>query len=88
MPFVARVLEHVKASKVFKPPNPWTAALFALLAELHALDLKLTLKFDIEILCKNVAIELKGTPPPVAPALTSKTSSRRTCSQAAPCSSP
>jgi CCR4-NOT transcription complex subunit 1 len=35
---------------VFKPPCPWTMGLMNLLAELHAEpDLKLNLKFEIEV---------------------------------------
>jgi len=46
------VLEACAKSKVFKPPNPWTMALMNVLAELHSEpDLKLTLKFEIEVSC-------------------------------------
>ncbi|XP_060519791.1 CCR4-NOT transcription complex subunit 1 isoform X2 [Cylas formicarius] len=59
VPFVAKVLESCAKSKVFKPPNPWTMALMNVLAELHSeLDLKLTLKFEIEVLCKNLEIDV------------------------------
>lgn len=59
VPFVAKVLESCAKSKVFKPPNPWTMAIMNVLAELHQEpDLKLTLKFEIEVLCKNLEIEV------------------------------
>ena len=41
VPFVAKVLESCAESRVFKPPNPWTMGIMAVLSELHALpDLK------------------------------------------------
>merc|ERR1719309_1642421 len=59
VPFVAKVLESAAKSKVFKPPCPWTMGLMNLLAELHAEpDLKLNLKFEIEVLCKHLQIEI------------------------------
>lgn len=45
--------------QVFKPPNPWTVAIMNALAELHQEpDLKLNLKFEIEVLCKTLNINL------------------------------
>ncbi|KAH6563032.1 hypothetical protein BASA62_008802 [Batrachochytrium salamandrivorans] len=55
IPFVCKVLEQCGSSKVFKPPNPWLMAILRLLAELyHFAELKLNLKFEIEVLCKNI----------------------------------
>lgn len=66
VPFVAKVLESCAKSKVFKPPNPWTMALMNVLAELHSeADLKLTLKFEIEVLCKHLDIEVAQLKPTV-----------------------
>ncbi|XP_066142150.1 CCR4-NOT transcription complex subunit 1 isoform X1 [Euwallacea fornicatus] len=66
VPFVAKVLESCAKSKVFKPPNPWTMALMNVLAELHSEpDLKLTLKFEIEVLCKNLEIDVSQLKPSV-----------------------
>ncbi|XP_076264687.1 CCR4-NOT transcription complex subunit 1 isoform X3 [Rhynchophorus ferrugineus] len=66
VPFVAKVLESCSKSKVFKPPNPWTMALMSVLAELHSEpDLKLTLKFEIEVLCKNLEIDVAQLKPAV-----------------------
>ncbi|XP_030756048.1 CCR4-NOT transcription complex subunit 1 isoform X2 [Sitophilus oryzae] len=66
VPFVAKVLESCSKSKVFKPPNPWTMALMNVLAELHSEpDLKLTLKFEIEVLCKNLEIDVAQLKPAV-----------------------
>ncbi|XP_023027069.1 CCR4-NOT transcription complex subunit 1 isoform X2 [Leptinotarsa decemlineata] len=66
VPFVAKVLESCAKSKVFKPPNPWTIALMNVLAELHSeADLKLTLKFEIEVLCKHLEIDVNNLKPSV-----------------------
>lgn len=66
VPFVAKVLEACAKSKVFRPPNPWTMAIMNVLAELHQeQDLKLNLKFEIEVLCKNLEIEVSSLKPGV-----------------------
>ena len=59
VPFVAKVLESCADSRVFKPPNPWTMAIMTVLSELHsAPDLKLNLRFEIEVLCKHLNMEI------------------------------
>lgn len=59
IPFVCKTLEPCARSKVFRPPNPWLMALISLLAELyHHAELKLNLKFEIEVLCKALDINL------------------------------
>ncbi|CAG8494332.1 7474_t:CDS:10 [Funneliformis mosseae] len=64
IPFVCKVLEQAGKSKVFKPPNPWLMAILKLLVELYQYaDLKLNLKFEIEVLCKSLEIELKDIEP-------------------------
>ncbi|XP_073515919.1 CCR4-NOT transcription complex subunit 1 isoform X2 [Phyllobates terribilis] len=64
VPFVAKVLESSVRSVVFRPPNPWTMAIMNVLAELHQEhDLKLNLKFEIEVLCKNLAIDFNDLKP-------------------------
>ncbi|KAJ3299964.1 hypothetical protein HK104_005661 [Borealophlyctis nickersoniae] len=64
IPFVCKVLEQAKGSKVFKPPNPWLMAIMKLLAELyHYADLKLNLKFEIEVLCKNIRLDITDIQP-------------------------
>lgn len=66
VPFVAKVLESCAKSKVFKPPNPWTMAIMNVLAELHQEpDLKLNLKFEIEVLCKTLNIDVADLKPVV-----------------------
>lgn len=64
VPFVAKILESCSKSKVFKSPNPWTMAIMNVLAELHQeQDLKLNLKFEIEVLCKNLEIDVSQLKP-------------------------
>ncbi|KAG5645053.1 hypothetical protein DXG03_007232, partial [Asterophora parasitica] len=59
IPFVCKTLEPCVKSKVFRPPNPWLMAVISLLAELyHFAELKLNLKFEIEVLCKALEIDL------------------------------
>ncbi|KAF8894430.1 Not1-domain-containing protein [Infundibulicybe gibba] len=59
IPFVCKTLEPCGKSTVFKPPNPWLMAVVSLLAELyHFADIKLNLKFEIEVLCTSLEIDL------------------------------
>ncbi|KAJ1980186.1 CCR4-NOT core subunit cdc39 [Dimargaris verticillata] len=64
IPFVCKVLEQASTSTVFKPPNPWLMAILRVLVELykHA-ELKLNLKFEIEVLCRALGIELGDITP-------------------------
>ena len=64
VPFIAKVVESCAKSRVFKHPNPWTTGILNLLAELHQeQDLKLNLKFEIEVLCKALGLELTSLTP-------------------------
>ncbi|KAB7502971.1 CCR4-NOT transcription complex subunit 1 [Armadillidium nasatum] len=64
VPFVAKILESCAKSRVFKPPNPWTMAIMNLLAELHReQDMKLHLKFEIEVLCNKLELNVKNLKP-------------------------
>ncbi|XP_061630261.1 CCR4-NOT transcription complex subunit 1 isoform X9 [Phyllopteryx taeniolatus] len=64
VPFVAKVLESSLRSIVFRPQNPWTMAIMNVLAELHQEhDLKLNLKFEIEVLCKNLSLDINDLKP-------------------------
>eukprot|EP01036_Dinobryon_divergens_P029707 gene29707-38838_t len=61
--FVAKVLEGVKDSKVFRPPNPWLMALLGIMRELYEIeDLKLNIKFEVQVLCKNINIKIEDIP--------------------------
>ncbi|KAJ3305272.1 hypothetical protein HDV03_001870 [Kappamyces sp. JEL0829] len=64
IPFVCKVLEQCGSSKVFNPPNPWLMGIMRFLAELyHYAELKLNLKFEIEVLCKNIKLDIKDITP-------------------------
>ncbi|KAI9329571.1 CCR4-Not complex component, Not1-domain-containing protein [Obelidium mucronatum] len=66
IPFVCKVLEQSHDSKVFKPPNPWLMAIMKLLSELYNYaDLKLNLKFEIEVLCKKIQLDIKDIEPAI-----------------------
>ncbi|CXI54084.1 NOT family protein, putative [Plasmodium berghei] len=58
-PAVCKILESIKNSKIFKPPNPWTIGILNLLGELHeAQSLKTILIFEIEILFNYLKINV------------------------------
>jgi CCR4-NOT transcription complex subunit 1 len=60
VPFVAKVLENTVNSRIFRPPNPWTMLILAFLAEIHPMnDLRLNIKFEVEVLCKALNLDLK-----------------------------
>eukprot|EP00124_Ichthyophonus_hoferi_P004310 Ihof_evm1s459 gene=Ihof_evmTU1s459 len=64
IPFVAKVMESCSKSRVFKLPNPWVTSILRILKEMHLLsDLKLNLKFEIEVLCKNINVDLNDLEP-------------------------
>ena len=64
IPFTCKTLNHAAKSKVFKPPNPWLMELLGLLSELyHCFELKLNLKFEIEVLCKDLSTNIKDIEP-------------------------
>lgn len=58
-PFVAKILEGAKNSVVFRPPNPWIMGLLSVFRSLYDVeDLKMNIKFEIEVLCKNLNVKL------------------------------
>lgn len=64
IPFVCKVLIQGANSNVFRPPNPWLMDIIHLLIELyHHAELKLNLKFEIEVLCKGLSLDHKGIEP-------------------------
>ena len=64
IPFVCKVLEQSHKSLVFRPPNPWLMGIVRLLVELYQFaELKLNLKFEIEVLCKALGVDLKDIEP-------------------------
>ncbi|KAL1989410.1 hypothetical protein VTN96DRAFT_172 [Rasamsonia emersonii] len=64
IPFTCKVLLQAAKSTVFKPPNPWLMDILAVLIELyHFAELKLNLKFEIEVLCKDLELDHKTIEP-------------------------
>ncbi|KAI9644701.1 CCR4-NOT core subunit cdc39 [Ciborinia camelliae] len=64
IPFVCKILMEGRNSVVFKPPNPWLMDIIHLLIELyHNAELKLNLKFEIEVLCKGLSLDHKSIKP-------------------------
>lgn len=59
IPFVCNLLVFCKDSVVFHPPNPWMVAILSLLVEFyHFAELRLNLKFEIEVLFSKLDIQL------------------------------
>ncbi|KAL6569340.1 hypothetical protein OROMI_013854 [Orobanche minor] len=64
IPFTSKILEPCSASVAYQPPNPWTMGILGLIAEIYAMpNLKMNLKFQIEVLFKNLGVDLKGVTP-------------------------
>ncbi len=62
-PFVAKILEGAKSSVVFRPPNPWLMGLLSVFRALYGVDdLKMNIKFEVEVLCKNLGVKLEDIP--------------------------
>lgn len=61
--FVAKTVEGCKESKVFRPPNPWLMAVLGVMRELFEVeDLKMNIKFEVQVLCKNIGVRLEDIP--------------------------
>lgn len=64
IPFVCRILDQAQYSKIFNLPNPWLLGIIKVLAELYeCADLKLNLKFEIEVLLNVFKKKLKDIEP-------------------------
>ncbi|XP_011033315.1 PREDICTED: CCR4-NOT transcription complex subunit 1-like isoform X2 [Populus euphratica] len=64
IPFTSKVLEPCQSSLAYQPPNPWTMGILGLLAEIYSMpNLKMNLKFDIEVLFKNLGVDMKDIAP-------------------------
>jgi CCR4-NOT transcription complex subunit 1 len=64
LPFTCKVLSTAKDSESFMPPNPWTLQLLSVLLELYEFpELKINLKFEIEVLCKALEFDMKSIEP-------------------------
>lgn len=57
--FMTRVLNSCAKSRFFCCPNPWTMGQLCLLLNMyHLKHLKITLRFEVELICKNLNITL------------------------------
>ncbi|KAJ4795845.1 transcription regulator [Rhynchospora pubera] len=64
IPFTSKILEPCQSSIAYRPPNPWTMGIMSLLAEIYNLpNLKMNLRFDIEVLFKNLGVDVKEVKP-------------------------
>ena len=64
IPFVCNLLVACKDSLVFHLPNPWLNAVLALLAEFYRYaELRLNLKFEIEVLFSKLEVSLESLTP-------------------------
>ncbi len=64
IPFACKVLEQGAFSRVFRPFNPYLMGCIRLLVELYKYsELKLNLKFEIEVLCKSLGLDVKDIKP-------------------------
>ena len=62
-PFLAKTLEGAKGSIVFRPPNPWLMGLLGVFRSVYNVEgLKMNIKFEVEVLCKNLGIKLEDIP--------------------------
>lgn len=60
VPFVTKILSSTTKSVIFSPKSTWIYGIIKVLAEIHGEpDLKLNLKFEIEVVCKELQIDLK-----------------------------
>jgi CCR4-NOT transcription complex subunit 1 len=61
--FVAKILEGCKDSKIFRPPNPWLMSILGVMRELYEVeDLKMNIKFEVQVLCKNIGVKIEDIP--------------------------
>lgn len=61
IPFVVKCLTASAKSSIFGPRCAWIYSLLKVLVEIHnEPDLKLNLKFEIEVLCKELSIDLRS----------------------------
>lgn len=64
IPFVCKILDRSTKSVVFTPENPWVNGILKVLVELYQfVDLALPNKFEIEVLFKDLGVEMKDIEP-------------------------
>ncbi|KAJ0836868.1 putative MIF4G-like domain superfamily, CCR4-NOT transcription complex subunit 1 [Helianthus annuus] len=64
IPFISKILELCQSSVAYQLPNPWTTAILGLLVEVYLMpNLKANLTFEIEVLFKNLHVDIKEVKP-------------------------
>jgi CCR4-NOT transcription complex subunit 1 len=64
IPFVCNLLASCKESVVFHLPNPWLSAMLGLLVEIYTFpEVRLNLKFEIEVLFTKLEVALNAVEP-------------------------
>jgi CCR4-NOT transcription complex subunit 1 len=64
IPFTCRILEQCGHSKIFTAQNAWVNGILRLLAEFYFFtELKLNLKFEIEVACRALEIKIEEITP-------------------------
>ena len=62
-PFLAKTLEGAKNSVIFRPPNPWLMGILGVFRSVYNVEgLKMNIKFEVEVLCKNLGVKLEDIP--------------------------
>uniref|UniRef100_A0A158PCA6 DUF3453 domain-containing protein n=1 Tax=Angiostrongylus cantonensis TaxID=6313 RepID=A0A158PCA6_ANGCA len=63
VPFIAKILFSCGKTQLFGATCAWIRSILKVLAELHnEPDLKINLKFEIEVLCKELSVDLESLP--------------------------
>lgn len=61
--FVAKIMESCRESKIFHPPNPWLMGILSVMRELYEIeDLKMNIKFEVQVLCNNIGVKIEEIP--------------------------
>ena len=64
IPFVCKILDQAQYSVILRPPNPWILGVIKVLVELYSCaDLKLNLKFEIEVLLNSFGMKIGDIEP-------------------------
>lgn len=64
IPFVCKILDQAQYSAILRPPNPWILGVMKVLVELYSCaDLKLNLKFEIEVLLNSFGMKIDDLEP-------------------------
>ncbi|KAE9981428.1 hypothetical protein BLS_007400 [Venturia inaequalis] len=59
IPFTCKILASAKGSKTFSITNPWVMDILSVLKEFYSnFEIKLNLKFEIEVTCKALEVDL------------------------------